>query len=150
MEVRRNKTTNKGKSSEMNAHQPPARQITLFSSRTVRVGERAPRVTRCINYSVDQTSHSRPPEQEGCMGVATLSGDPSVYSFEGLNLFLQQGSDTSENLRTKRQATLNEVGFASAKKVRPSFKQEAVQGTSAPATFAVSSTPETEKQCNGL
>ena len=84
------------------------------------------------------------------MGVATLSEDPSVYSFEGLNLFLQQGSDTSENLRNKRQATLNEVGFASAKKVRPSIQQEAVQGTSAPATSAVSSTPETEKQCNGL
>jgi len=147
----------------MNAHQPPARKITLFSSRMVRVGERAPRVTRRIDYSVDQTSHSRPPEQEGpgegcagmttqegCMGVPTLSGDPSAHSFAGLNLLLHQGSDSSGNLRNKRQATLNEVGFASAKKVRPSFKQEAFQATSAPATTAVSSTPETVKQCEGL
>ena len=84
------------------------------------------------------------------MGVITLSGDPSVYSFAGLNLFLHQGSDSSGNLRNKRQATLNELGFASAKKVRPRFEQEAFQGTSAPSTTAVSSTPETVKLCKGL
>jgi hypothetical protein len=137
----------------MNTPPHTARPITVFAARMVRVGERAPRVTRRKDYGEDQTSHSRPPEQEDCMGVTTHSEDPSVDSFAGLNLSLHQDSDSSGNLRDKRQATLNEVGFASAKKVRPSLKQEAFRATSAPATTAVSSTestPETVKQCKGL
>jgi hypothetical protein len=39
-----------------------------------------------------------------------------IHSF---NILLDQGSDSIANVHSKRQATLQEFGFASVKRVRP-------------------------------
>ena len=115
----------------MKAQQRPARKIALFSARMVRVGDRAPRVTRSklslqSNYYsadlvglLDEMNSQQTPPSNG-----HISGDPSAYSVAVLNIFLHQGSDSSGNSHNKRQATLNKFGFTSAKKVRPRLQSD--------------------------
>lgn len=125
-------------SDTLRSHQPlemksPARKITTFSAGMARAGARAPRVKRCACIC------ARPPAQRARSGPP-LSRDPVAdilgLSFAGLIVFLGQGSGSNANLHSKRQATLQEFGFASVKKVLPSFAEhtkvmDAFQGTSA-------------------
>ena len=126
------------------SHQPsemksPARKITTFSAGMARAGARAPRVKRCMHI------FARPPAQRARSGPP-LSRDPVAdilgLSFAGLIMFLHHGSGSNANVHSKRQATLQEFGFGSVRKVLPSFEEHkkvrgAFQGTS-----AESSTPE--------
>jgi hypothetical protein len=118
----------------------PARKITTFSAGMARAGARAPRVKRCMHI------FARPPAQRARSGPP-LSRDPVAdilgLSFAGLiKMFLHHGSGSNANVHSKRQATLQEFGFGSVRKVLPSFEEHkkvrgAFQGTS-----AESSTPE--------
>ena len=79
----------------MNTPPHTAPPITVFAARMVRVGERAPRVTRRKDYGEDQTSHSRPSEQEGCMGVTTQEGCMGVTTH--VEACERMRSDSSEH-----------------------------------------------------
>ena len=112
-------------------HQAPARKITTFSAGMTLAGARAPRVTRCMHImdrSPALTAISRPPLSREAIA--------DIDSFARFNIFLDQGSDSNANLRSKRQATKQDFVLCSVKKLRPSFEDgdnviDAFQVTSA-------------------
>jgi len=97
----------------------PARKITTFSAGVVQVGQRAPRVVRCmhiLDLSHTQTALSR----------RALSRDPNMTDTHSFNILLDQGSDSIANMHSKRQATLQEFGFLNVKRVRPTSSVKSV------------------------
>ena len=112
--------------------QLPARKITTFSAGMAHAGARAPRVTRSMHImdrSPALTASSRPP----------LSRQDSFARFI---IFLGQGSDSNVNLRSKRQATMQDPGLCSVKKLRPSFENGDKVIDAFPVTSAEGWTPE--------
>ena len=81
------------------------RKITTFSAGVVQVGARAPRVVRCMHI----------------LDLSQSRRDPNIADIHSFNNFLDQGSeaDSIANVHSKRQATLQDFGFANVKRVRP-------------------------------
>ena len=81
----------------------PARKITTFSAGVVQVGLRAPLVVRCMHI----------------LDLPQSCRDPNMAEIHSFNILPDQGSDSIANMPSKRQATVQEFGFASVKRVRP-------------------------------
>lgn len=79
------------------------RKITTFSAGVVQVGARAPRVVRCMHI----------------LDLSQSRRDPNIADIHSFNSLLDQGSDSIANVHSKRQATLQDFGFANVKRVRP-------------------------------
>ena len=112
--------------------QPPARKITTFSAGMAHASARAPRVTRCMHIM----------DRSPALAASSIPPLSRQDSFARFIIFLDQGSDSNANLRSKRQATMQDPGLCSVKKIRPSFENGDKVIDAFPVTSAEGWTPE--------